>query len=424
MFQGSVFGVVRTRGHDQFHHLRPSAASLQRYGPLPFKISSVRNASVRERMREPQLRCLPHIWRVLCVRHGTQTLLRERDISADSTLQTSKPWQQQCGFLQEKNAQDVQEICAESVPKYEVFLGGSCNPTTWRTDTAIPVLKRLGITYYNPQVSHWGPELVELEWAAKQQATVLFFVMDNETRSVASLIEAAHSAARQRKLILVIHPYQGPGQELGGETLSQQEFDDLSAGQMVLQDLVERQGIPVFDDIPVALNCTAKVLRDNLSVQDLSLKDFAQPVKMAHVQLGDKLIKLRETFDALDHNNSGQLNLADVCMAFRILTSRNLSMSDLRNIVASQRGLLGKDINDVPLEQQSVTFEQFCAIVAEFRMRESEIERGGGGGAVVRPRRESGLWDWVASLACTSANLLSESMAGFLGTFLLSVACC
>lgn len=32
----------------------------------------------------------------------------------------------------------------------EVFLGGSCNPTTWRTDIAIPTLKSLGITYYNP----------------------------------------------------------------------------------------------------------------------------------------------------------------------------------------------------------------------------------------------------------------------------------
>lgn len=32
----------------------------------------------------------------------------------------------------------------------EVFLGGSCNPTTWRTDTAIPELKRQGITFYNP----------------------------------------------------------------------------------------------------------------------------------------------------------------------------------------------------------------------------------------------------------------------------------
>lgn len=32
----------------------------------------------------------------------------------------------------------------------EVFLGGSCNPTTWRSEIAIPTLQKLGITYYNP----------------------------------------------------------------------------------------------------------------------------------------------------------------------------------------------------------------------------------------------------------------------------------
>lgn len=32
----------------------------------------------------------------------------------------------------------------------EVFLGGSCNPTTWRADVAIPALDRLGISFYNP----------------------------------------------------------------------------------------------------------------------------------------------------------------------------------------------------------------------------------------------------------------------------------
>lgn len=32
----------------------------------------------------------------------------------------------------------------------EIFLGGSCNPTTWRQDEAIPILEKLGITYYNP----------------------------------------------------------------------------------------------------------------------------------------------------------------------------------------------------------------------------------------------------------------------------------
>lgn len=34
--------------------------------------------------------------------------------------------------------------------KCEVFLGGSCNPTTWRIDVAIPLLQRMGITFYNP----------------------------------------------------------------------------------------------------------------------------------------------------------------------------------------------------------------------------------------------------------------------------------
>lgn len=32
----------------------------------------------------------------------------------------------------------------------EVFLGGSCNPTTWRADVAIPTLNKLGISFYNP----------------------------------------------------------------------------------------------------------------------------------------------------------------------------------------------------------------------------------------------------------------------------------
>ncbi|GFG38849.1 hypothetical protein Cfor_02156, partial [Coptotermes formosanus] len=264
---------------------------------------------------------------------------------------------------------------SKGIPNYEVFLGGSCNPTTWRQDVAIPMLKNLGITYYNPQVSHWGPELIELEFQAKQNAAILFFVIDNQTRSVASMIEAAYLSAKRQKLILVIHAYQGPGQKIWGEDITEEEYEDLTTGQMMLQDLVERQGIPVFESVPVALNCTAKVLRENISVQELGLKDFAQPVKMAHVQLGDKLIKLREAFDALDTSGSGELCLADVCMAFRILTNRNLSLSDLRNIVAGQRGVLGREVKDIPLEQMNVNFEQFCAIVAEFKCYESEAHK-------------------------------------------------
>ena len=34
----------------------------------------------------------------------------------------------------------------------KVFLGGSCNPTTWRRDIAMPLMEQSGVLYYNPQV--------------------------------------------------------------------------------------------------------------------------------------------------------------------------------------------------------------------------------------------------------------------------------
>jgi hypothetical protein len=33
-----------------------------------------------------------------------------------------------------------------------VFLGGSCNPTTWRQDIAMPTFDDKEVKYYNPQV--------------------------------------------------------------------------------------------------------------------------------------------------------------------------------------------------------------------------------------------------------------------------------
>jgi len=37
---------------------------------------------------------------------------------------------------------------------YDVFLGGSCNPTTWRKDLAIPYLQDAGVSFYNPVSIH------------------------------------------------------------------------------------------------------------------------------------------------------------------------------------------------------------------------------------------------------------------------------
>ena len=54
-----------------------------------------------------------------------------------------------------------------------MFLGGACNPTTWRRDMAIPMLTNGGIGFYNPQVDDWTAELVILEALAKGHCEIL-----------------------------------------------------------------------------------------------------------------------------------------------------------------------------------------------------------------------------------------------------------
>lgn len=78
------------------------------------------------------------------------------------------------------------------------------------------------LDYVSQQVSQWGPELIAQEYEAKQTARVLLFVIDNQTRNSAGIIEAAQLAAtRSESLVLVIYPYR-QGQTILGETVSTQ----------------------------------------------------------------------------------------------------------------------------------------------------------------------------------------------------------
>jgi hypothetical protein len=48
---------------------------------------------------------------------------------------------------------------------------------------------------------------------------------------------------------------------------------------------VERQGAPVFSSINAAMSCVSKVIKENVLIEELCLKDNAQPVKLAHIQV-------------------------------------------------------------------------------------------------------------------------------------------
>lgn len=242
--------------------------------------------------------------------------------------------------------------------RHSVFLGGSCNPTTWRHDKAIPFLKQRGITFYNPQVSDWKPELIALEEQAKVNAELLFFVIDSQTRSTASMVEASYLAGCGRQLILVIGPLKSPV-VIAGESISDCELEDLQRSHAYLIDLVERMGIPVFSGIDVALKCTYKAIHQNTRVVDLTLDDGAQPVRHPHARVADKLIQLHDVFKNVDTNQSGRLTMRDLRLAFKTITDEDLPANALTECD----------------EYAKFTFEEFCTVMAEYRYKRKGLLR-------------------------------------------------
>lgn len=53
-----------------------------------------------------------------------------------------------------------------------------------------------------------------------QRAGVLFFVLDNQTRSTAAMIEVAYALGKGQQLVLVINKYSWPGAKIAGEEIT------------------------------------------------------------------------------------------------------------------------------------------------------------------------------------------------------------
>lgn len=279
----------------------------------------------------------------------------------------------------------------------EVFLGGSCNPTTWRKDVAIPALESLGISFYNPQVSDWTPDLIELEHRAKEKARVLFFVMDSETRASAGAIEAAHIAGQNcQQLVLVLHPYK-PDQLILNEPLSNQEYVDLMRNQQMLRELVTRRGLPVLDNIPQGLQRTKEILA--------GIRD--PPSNIASI-----LIVVRGAFDRVNAVKEF-ISLEQCQRALGILgyAQSLLTIENLKSVIIAQResmntsptsymdfetdksqnptmatkttqskNIFKKDIStptSIKRNKFEVDFDQFCILAAYLSVLQQEIHESG-----------------------------------------------
>jgi hypothetical protein len=146
---------------------------------------------------------------------------------------------------------DTSEV-KQLLPCSDVFLGGSCNPTVWRKEIAVPLLTEAGVSFYNPQVDNWTPDLVEIEAEAKRDSRVLLFIIDNKTRAMAGMLEAAEYIGSGRRVVLVIHTVL-PDTVIGGSVCSPEEIKDLNRARSYLHDVAKRHGTPCYRDNPTSI---------------------------------------------------------------------------------------------------------------------------------------------------------------------------
>lgn len=91
-------------------------------------------------------------------------------------------------------------ICfSDKTPK--VFLGGTCNESTWR-DELIPMLK---VDYFNPVVEDWTPECQAEEIQQRQNCDYCLYVITPRMTGVYSIAEVVDdSNKRPRKTLFCV----------------------------------------------------------------------------------------------------------------------------------------------------------------------------------------------------------------------------
>ncbi|OWY96391.1 hypothetical protein PHMEG_00033349 [Phytophthora megakarya] len=168
---------------------------------------------------------------------------------------TSEPKKTTTARLKRKTqsfSEGLEPPTGERLVDIAVFLGGSCNPTTWRHDVAMPMLDAARVHYFNPQVDEWFEELIQIEARAKETAQMVLMVVDGITRSIVCINEAVEYICRGRKVMLVVDDIE-EGAQVAGKLLSKTELADLNGARQCLRDLAHKRGVGLFPDVAAAI---------------------------------------------------------------------------------------------------------------------------------------------------------------------------
>lgn len=134
-----------------------------------------------------------------------------------------------------------------STPKPSlVFLGGSCGDNTYREDIAIPAFKKANIKYYNPKVlpGEWKESMIAEENTAKNNATILLFIIDGQTRGIMSMLEVVQYITSGRHVVLCVDDV---------VNYPEDEKKDINRGRSYLRNLADEYKVYRFEKVQEAV---------------------------------------------------------------------------------------------------------------------------------------------------------------------------
>eukprot|EP00002_Diphylleia_rotans_P003973 TRINITY_DN1284_c0_g1_i1.p1 TRINITY_DN1284_c0_g1~~TRINITY_DN1284_c0_g1_i1.p1 ORF type:complete len:398 (+),score=77.67 TRINITY_DN1284_c0_g1_i1:50-1243(+) len=222
-----------------------------------------------------------------------------------------------------------------------VFLGGSCNPTTWRKDIAIPNLEKSKISFYNPQVDDWHSGLVEIERVAKRDAVVLLFVIDDLTRAIASMLEAAEYIGSGRNVVFSVQ-YVELGVVIGDSQIGEMEQLELNFARRLISDIARQNGLEVYQSVEAAVIHIQKLF-------DPETKILVHKQQTEQSQPEDQfLFYIQSLFHTFDQDHNGSLDMRELYLLIQRLGFR-ASLIEVQKIF----GKVDVDRND------RISFEEF-----------------------------------------------------------------
>lgn len=121
----------------------------------------------------------------------------------------------------------------------KVFLGGTCNNSTWR-DVLIP---KLSCDYFNPVVKDWTPECQAQELLEREKADIVLYVITPLMKGVYSIAELIDdSNKRPKNTVFCFLTTDRDG--VHGFSFDKQQIKSLNA----VADMVKRNGAVYVED--------------------------------------------------------------------------------------------------------------------------------------------------------------------------------